>query len=354
MAIDPKAPPVSSVARARSWLAGDRLWVVALAVVLVADLFYFSIPVAGFYGGGTGLLALTEQFLDIGAISLGLAMVILAGEIDLSVGAMSSLIGIIMAELWVHGVNIWLATLIALAFAAIGGAINGFIVTRFQINSLLVTLATQFIFGSLATAIGGETPPYGFPDAFSKFFGTGTIGPIPYQLLEFIVLAVFVGLLIARTRWGRSLVLIGYNRDAARYTGIKINRTVFQAFIMSGLLAGIAGIFVSGYYNAARDDIGDSLLLPGVTMVVLGGVSIFGGKGRITGVVLATFVLGFLTEGLLVDGDSSLSTTLIQGVVLILGLMLKIWMDRKSGISLRENLRRRFSRLGSSVALRRT
>lgn len=323
----------------------DRNWVLALLVLLVGEVLYFSVTVSGFFGHGTGLLALTEQFLDVGAIALGLSVVILTGEIDLSAGTMSSFAGIVMAVLWRDGLEIWVAVVVALLLSAAVGALNGLIITLFKVDSLLVTLATQFILGSVATALGGASPPYGFPSSFVSIAGTGTVGPIPNQLIVFAVLAVAISLLVGRTRVGRSLALIGYNRPAARYSGIRVNRTIVGAFVVSGLMAGIGGILVSGLYNAARDDIGDSLLLPGITIVVLGGVDIFGGKGRISGVIVATFVLGFLTEGLLVAGDSSLSATMVTGILLLVSLALKIGLDRRGGVDVRALLRSRMRRL---------
>lgn len=316
---------------------------VAVVVLLVGLLAYFCLFVPDFRElGVSGILALSEQFLFVGLIALGEALVIFAGEIDLSTGAMSSLSGIVMATLWQHGLNIWLAVVVALVAAALGGAINGLFVTRFGIYSLLVTLGTQFIFGSVATAVGGSTPPYNFPGSFVDFAGTGTVGPIPDQLIIFAVIAAAVWLLVARTRYGRGLVLVGYNRAASRYAGVNVQRTLFTAFVLSGLLAGVAGIFVSGFYNAARDDIGDSLLLPAITVVVLGGVDIFGGRGRMSGVIIAAFLLGFLNQGLLISGQSSLAATMVEGIVLVLCLILKITLNRRAGVRLMELLRRRF------------
>ncbi len=331
--------------RARAQTAGrqETTWVVAVTVLLVGLLAYFCLAVPDFRDlGASGILALSEQFLFTGLIALGEALVIFAGEIDLSTGAMSSLSGIVMATLWQQGLNIWLAVVVALLVAALGGAINGLLVTRFSINSLLVTLATLFIFSSVATAVGGNTPPYNFPNSFVNLAGTGTVGPIPDQLIIFAVVATVVWLLVARTRYGRGLVLIGYNRAASRYSGVNVQRTLLSAFVACGLLAGVAGIFVSGFYNAARDDIGDSLLLPAITVVVLGGVDIFGGKGRMSGVILAAFLLGFLYQGLLISGDSSLTATMVEGIVLVLCLILKIAIDRRAVVRLRELLQRRF------------
>ena len=330
----------------------DRVWVLALVGLLAVEIVGFSVVVSGFFGHGTGLLSLSEQFIDVGAMALGAAIVIFAGEIDLSSGAMASFSGIVMAELWQSGVEIWLAVLIALVMCTLVGTINGLLVTRLNISSLLVTLAMQFILSSVATAWGGNAPPYNFPSRFVAIVGTGTVGPIPSQLIIFAVLAVGATLLVTRTGFGRSLVLIGFNRDAARYTGVRVRSTLVGAFAMSGLLAGVAGILISGFYNAARDDIGDSLLLPAITVVVLGGVDIFGGRGRMGGVIVAAFLLGFLTQGLLVDGDSSLTASMVTGIVLIACLTLKIVLDQRLGRSFFAGVARRFRRgeLGSLPA----
>lgn len=319
----------------------DGLWVLVLVGMLVVELVAFSATVPGFFGGGTGVLSLGEQFIDIGAIALGEAMVILAGEIDLSAGAMASFSGIVMAELWQMGLDIWLAVAVALVVCAFVGALSGLIVARLGINSLLVTLAMQFILSSIATAWGGNAPPYNFPGSFVTVVGTGSVGPIPAQLIVFAVLAVAVSLLVTRTGFGRSLVLLGFNREAARYSGVKVRSVLVRAFMLSGLMAGIAGILIAGFYNAARDDIGDSLLLPGITMVVLGGIDIFGGRGRITGAIVATFLLGYLTQGLLVNGDSSLTASMVTGILLIAALVLKIALDHRTGRSIRAALQRR-------------
>lgn len=319
----------------------DGVWVLALVGLLAVELLTFSIAVPGFYAGGTGLLALSEQFLDIGVLALGASVVIFAGEIDLSAGAMASFTGIMMAELWQAGLDIWLAAVVAVVAAALIGAVNGLLVARLEINSLLVTLAMQFILSSVATAWGGNAPPYNFPTRFVSVVGTGTVGPIPAQLIIFAVLAAVISLVVTRTRFGRSLVLLGHNRAAARYAGVRVRTTLVVTFMVSGLMAGIAGVLIAGLYNAARDDIGDSLLLPGITMVVLGGIDIFGGRGRISGAIVATFLLGYLTQGLLVDGDSSLTASMVTGLLLIACLVLKIALDRKGRGTVRSSVRRR-------------
>lgn len=317
----------------------------SLAVLLVAEVSYFSVGVSGFWGGGTGMLDQTEYFLDIGIMALGVAFVIFAGDIDLSCGAMASFVGIVMAEFWKQGLDIWAAAALALAIAGAIGLVQGLIITLFRLESLLVTLATQFILGSLATAIGGGYPPYGFPSTFDSVTGTGSVGPIPAQIFIFAGIGLVSFLLVHRTGFGRSLVLLGHNRDAARYAGVDVTWTRTRAFILSALFAGIAGVVIAGTYDSVRDDLGDALLLPAITVVVLGGVDIFGGRGHVAGVLFAAFVLGFLYQGLLIAGVSQLTANMVGGIVLVVALAVKLRLEQnEGGASLRQRLQIRFAR----------
>jgi AI-2 transport system permease protein len=320
-------------------------WGLSLAIVLVAELIYFSLTTRQFAGHGTGMLILTEQFAPIGILALGASLVILTGNIDLSAGATASLSAIVVGSELRHGTGMWLAIAIALGTAVGFGLFNGFAVALLGIDSLLVTLATQFIATSLATSIGGESPPYGFSDMFQRL-GTGMVGPIPAALVLFLVLAAVTVILHSRTGFGRALTMIGYNRSAADYSGIRTRRTLIIGFAISGLFSGIAGVVLAAYYNSARDNIGTTLLLPAITCVVLGGVDIFGGKGRVAEVVVAVFVLGFLTQGLLISGRSSLTVTMITGILLIVALVVKLSLERRTGESMGGAIRRLLSERG--------
>lgn len=323
----------------------DQWWMSSLGVLLIVELAYFSVAVSGFWGGGTGMLDQTEYFIDIGIMALGVGFVIFGGDIDLSCGAMASFVGILMAEFWKQGLDIWVAALLALAIASLIGLLQGLIITLFRLESLLVTLATQFILGSLATAIGGGYPPYGFPHTFDSIVGTGTVGPVPAQIFIFAGIGLFSFLLVHRSAFGRSLVLLGHNRDAARYAGVDISWTRTRAFVLSALFAGVAGIVIAGTYDSVRDDLGDALLLPAITVVVLGGVDIFGGRGHVVGILFASFVLGFLYQGLLIAGASQLTANMVGGFVLVIALALKLQLERgRGGASLAERMRVRLAR----------
>jgi len=307
-------------------------WGLTLAGLVALELIYFTLSTRHFAGHGSGMLALTEQFSPTGVLALGIAVVILTGNIDLSAGAAASLSAVVMGVELQHGWNLVAAGIVAIAVGTAVGLFNGLVIAMLGIDSLLVTLATQFIATSLATSIGGENPPYGFSKSFLRL-GTGTIGAIPVDLIVFAVLALAVVATVTRTAFGRSLTLIGYSRSAAEYSGITTRRTLTLVFTLSGAFAGIAGVVLAAYYNSARADTGTTLLLPAITMVVLGGVDIFGGRGRVGEVVIAVFLLGYLTQGLLIEGYSSLTATMVTGILLIAALVFKVWLGRGTGES---------------------
>lgn len=311
-------------------------WERALLAVLLLLLVALIAVVPGFYSGFGSFLALSENFLPFGLVALGLSVVILTGGIDLSVGAIAGLAAIVMAEFWsMAHLPIWIAALLGVFAGGVFGSINGLIITRLNVEPLIATLATSFIYGSMATALAGEAPPSGFPDSFNAL-GTGAFGDIlPFQILLFAVLALLFGLLMSRSKFGRRIVMIGYNPEAARYSGVRVPRMLLSAYVISGSMAALAGIVLAAYYSAVRADMGDVLLLSTVTMVVLGGVSIFGGEGSITGVVIAVLVLGFLRQGMLIWGFSDMVTTMLTGAILLGAIAIKNMLGGKgTGFSL--------------------
>jgi AI-2 transport system permease protein len=307
-------------------------WGLTLGTLLVAELILFTVTTRHFAEHGRGMLHLTEQFAPTGVIALGLAFVILTGNIDLSVGAIASLSAIVVAVELHDGTSMWIAVLIAVLVGVGFGLFNGLVISLFGIDSLLVTLATQFIATSLATSIGGQNPPYSFGKAFDRL-GTGTALGVPIDLIVFALLALVTVVVVTHTGLGRALVLVGYSLVVARYTGIRTRAVVTAVFSLSGLYSGVAGVLLAAYYDSARSDIGTVLLLPAITMVVLGGVDIFGGAGRIGEVVIAVFLLGYLTQGLLIEGYSSLTATMVTGLLLIGALVAKIYIERVAGES---------------------
>jgi AI-2 transport system permease protein len=317
-------------------------WGSCLVLAIIAELAYFTLTTRQFAGHGTGMLDLTEQFAPTGVLALGLAMVIVTGNIDLSCGASASLAAVTAGTILDKGGSPALAVGAAIAVSTLFGLFNGLIVAFLGIDSLLVTLATQFIITSIATSVAGASPPFGFSSGFT-LIGQGSVNGIPIALWIFLVIALGVIVTVSYTSLGRSLTLIGYNPRAALYSGIAIRGSLTASFTLCGAMAGVAGVLLAAYYSSAQPGIGTGLLLPAITAVILGGVDIFGGRGRIGEVVLAVFLLGFLSQGMLIEGDSSLSITMITGLVLIGALVIKVVFER----NFRERMAARLDRLRS-------
>ena len=316
---------MTTLALPRRWRV--PAWGACLVMAIIAELIYFTLTTRQFAGHGTGMLDLTEQFAPTGVLALGLAMVILTGNIDLSCGANASLAAVIAGTVLSKGGGPVLAIVAAIAVSTLFGLFNGLIVAFVRIDSLLVTLATQFIVTSIATSVAGASPPFGFPSAF-VLIGQGSVNDVPIALMIFLVIALLVIVAVGYTGLGRSLTLIGYNLRAALYSGIAIRGSLTAVFTLCGAMSGVAGVLLAAYYNSAQPDIGTDLLLPAITAVILGGVDIFGGRGRIGEVVLAVFLLGYLSQGMLIEGDSSLSVTMVTGLVLIGALVIKVIFER--------------------------
>jgi ribose/xylose/arabinose/galactoside ABC-type transport system permease subunit len=329
---------MTTLALPRRWRV--PAWGACLVLAIIAELAYFTLTTRQFAGHGTGMLDLTEQFAPTGVLALGLAMVILTGNIDLSCGANASLAAVIAGTVLSKGGGPVLAIVAAIAVSTLFGLFNGLIVAFAGIDSLLVTLATQFIVTSIATSVAGASPPFGFPSAF-QLIGQGSVNDVPIALMIFLVIALLVIVAVGYTGLGRSLTLIGYNLRAALYSGIAIRGSLTAVFTLCGAMSGVAGVLLAAYYNSAQPDIGTDLLLPAITAVILGGVDIFGGRGRIGEVVLAVFLLGYLSQGMLIEGDSSLSVTMVTGLVLIGALVIKVIFER----SFLERLTARMQRL---------
>lgn len=321
-------------------------WEAALLVLLVLIVAGFGWRVQGFFQDISGFLGMSENFLPFGLVALGLSLVIFTGGIDLSVGTTASLAAVVAAQLWSHfGLSIWLAGLLGLLLGALLGALNAAVIVWLRIEPLIATLATSFIYGSAAVAVAGDSPPSGFPDAFNDLgsgaFALGAL-QVPWQLLLFVPLAVLFWLLLSRSAFGRKLVTVGYSSEAARYSGIRVNRVLAAAYVLSGAMAALAGLVLAAYYSAARPDMGDVLLLTTIAMVVLGGVSIFGGEGSMLGVIIAVLLLGFLRQGMLIAGFSDMVTTMLTGAILIVSIAVKNLFDGRGGFG--QRLLARFGR----------
>ena len=288
--------------------------VIALLVLVIA---YSLVNVANF----DGPLTLTYLLLDITPvllIALPMTMVIVTGEIDLSVASVVGLSSVLLGDLHKAGVPIPLAALIAVLAGLLCGAVNGFLVAYVGLPSLAVTIGTLALFRGLAVGLLGTTAVTDFPErwtdlAKAKIAGTS----VPVVMDLFVVLAVVFVLLLHFSAFGRGVYDIGLNQEAAHFTGVDVERTKFVVFLLSGAVSALAGVFYTLRFGSARGDNATGLELQVIAAVLLGGVSIFGGRGRLHGVIAGVVLIGVISSALRLEGVTVNVINIIIGLLLV-------------------------------------
>ena len=257
----------------------------------------------------------------LGFLALGVAPVIMTGDIDLSIASTLALCGVVMAVLWQHGMNIWVAAGLAIILGGILGLVNGLVVVMFELPSLAVTLGSMSTYTGIAFLILQGKAIINFPASLVQLGSGGLFGsdfPIASAIL--LICAAILAFVIHRTAFGKSIFAIGGNRQAARFSGVPVARTRILVFVIAGAFAALAAIFYLGNFDTAQANMAADQLLPAITAVILGGVSAYGGSGTIQGVVLALVLLQVLETGLGVAGLSGQEQTISVGILLIIAI----------------------------------
>ncbi|OTW92418.1 autoinducer 2 import system permease LsrD [Bacillus thuringiensis serovar cameroun] len=302
-------------------------WEGVLIVFLLIEFILFSFLNSDFFNV-SNLLFSTNDFLFIAIVAIPMTFVIVTGGIDVSVGSIMGLTSILIGVLWMSGIPILFAVIIALIISSLAGALNGIIIKMTGVEPLVVTLGTMFLYGGIALVISGGAGASGYegisglPDAYVQLANGSLIG-IPNLLWILIVLTVLCTVLFHRTIYGRHVKLTGANENTAKYTGIKTEKVVIIAYIISGLGGGLGGAFLTAYFGSARADMGSETILPIITAVVLGGTLITGGKGSIIGTVLASVFIGLMQYGLQMTGLTNEQSNVVIGIILILSVILR-------------------------------
>ncbi|TDS87057.1 autoinducer 2 ABC transporter membrane protein [Rahnella sp. BIGb0236] len=297
-------------------------WEAALLALLILEILLFGVANPRMLDSNT-LLFSTSDFITIGIVALPLTLVIVSGGIDISFGSTIGLCAIALGVLCQAGVPLALAIILTLALGAACGLLNAALILYTGVNPLVITLGTLYLFGGSALLLSGLAGATGFegignfPDAFTSFANLVVLG-LPVPLLIFLAATLFFWLLMHRSRTGRNVFLIGQNARVARYGALPVSRTVFALYGMTGLASAVAAILMTSYFGSARSDLGNALLMPAITAVVLGGANIYGGSGSILGTALATLLIGYLQQGLQMVGVSSQVSSALSGALLIL------------------------------------
>jgi rhamnose transport system permease protein len=268
------------------------------------------------------LLNLTRFFAEIGLMALPMTLIIITSGIDLSVGSIFGWSVVMLGYAWQNwGLPLPVAMVICFITGAIGGLLNGWLIAEIRVPPLIATLATLAIFRGMALGISQAKPVSGFPDWF-EFFGQGNIGRFPAQFVLLAVLAVIVGVFLARTPWGRFIYAIGSNERAAQFSGVPVKRLIVSIYLLSGMMASLAAVIFVSRVTTTRADAGTGLELDVIAAVVLGGTSIYGGEGTIVGTVLGLITIALLRNGLALAGVRGDATVVVIGLVLVLAVFL--------------------------------
>jgi rhamnose transport system permease protein len=262
--------------------------------------------------------------LSIEKIIMALVMtfVIINAEIDLSIGSMMGLSACAFGWMYVHGVDPVLACLICLGIGIAGGAFNGYFITRVGLPSLVVTLATLIGFRGLARVLVEDRGINDFPDWFDALGQQGLIGPLPFALIAFFVLFAVLYVVLEWSGFGRLTYVIGSNKDVAEYAGVNTGRHKRIIFMGSGLVAAFAGLLFAARVGAVRGDVGNGFELDVITIVLLGGVSIFGGKGTLVGTLLSVLIVLNLRNGMALLNITGHIQTGVIGILLIASVII--------------------------------
>lgn len=306
----------------------DRRWELLLFVILVLTVI-FNVTQSTNYVGVNNFINLFELSIEKIIIAVVMAFVIISGEIDLSVASVMGVGACVVAALHDStSVPFALAILIAIGVGGLAGLIQGWCTAKWGVPSLVVTLAGLIGFRGLARILVEDRSIGDFPDWFDSLGQSGLIGPLPFSVIVFGVAILFGGVLLARTGLGRRAYVIGDNAEMARFSGIDVVGYKIRLFVVSGAVASLAGILLAARLGSVRGDLASGFELDIITMVLLGGVSIFGGTGSMVGVFTSILIVLNLRNGLGLANVEANTQTGIIGVILIASVVIRNAFDR--------------------------
>lgn len=319
------------------WARRGDVHIVRLIALAVLWLAFMAIFKFGKFFTAISFQTMGEQFPEFGLMALGVMLCMITGGIDLSVVGVANFAAItaglllkaLAAEGDLPGYGIPLAILAGIAIGAAAGAFNGLLVSKIKIPPILATLGSYELFNGIAIVLTKGKAVSKIPMAYSDLVAGKIFGALPVQLVIFVVVAAFVGFLLSRTTYGPKLYMLGTSERAARFSGLKNDRLLIKTYTLSGICAALGGLVMLANYNSARAEYGAVYTLQCVLIVVLGGVSPTGGKGKLSGVLLAILVLQILSSGLNRFPEiNSFFIPLIWGGVLLMVMVLDYFTEK--------------------------
>jgi len=312
-------PARAEASRARAGLFGR--WEVVLVLLLVA-VCAGNTWASPYFLDAQNLLDSTQSFSEKALMALGMALIIIGRDIDLSVAAIVALCGTAIGWLATQGVGTAGLVVASVASGTVLGMFNGALVARLGLPAIVVTIGTMSLFRGISFVALGDGAYTAFPEGFDALGQGYLFGVIPHELLVLVVFAAAFYVLLHHTRIGRRLYAYGQNPDAARYSGIAVEAHRFWFFTLNGSMSGLAAALLTSRIGAARPNMASGWDLEVIAIVVLGGVGIGGGSGRMSGVILAVFVMGLLTFGLGLSNVPGIILNIIVGALLVASVAL--------------------------------
>lgn len=309
-------------------------WERILMALIVLVYLGFGLGIEGFLTP-YALADSTYNFSEKALLALAMALLVIAGEIDLSIAATMALASMAMGFAMQFGASTSAMVLAALLTGMACGALNGWLVTRWKLPSIVVTIGTLSLYRGLAQVVLGDQAITGYPETLVNW-GNGYLGDllgvpwliVPIEFAVMLVAAVLVGLFLHATVHGRRIYAMGANATASRFSGIAVDRYRMGLFVFAGLMAAIAAVLLTGRIGSTRPNLAMGWELDAVTIVILGGVSILGGKGSIVGTMLAAVLMGSFTFAMGMLNVTGIVVSMVVGVLLIVALVLPLYVQR--------------------------
>lgn len=309
-------------------------WERILIALIVLVYLGFGLGIDGFFTP-YALADSTYNFSEKALIALAMALLVIGGEIDLSIAATMALASMAMGFAMKAGAGTATMVLAALATGAACGALNGWLVTRWKLPSIVVTIGTLSLYRGLAQVVLGDQAITGYPETLVTW-GNGYLGDlldlpwliVPIEFAVMLVAALLVGLFLHATVHGRRIYAIGANATAARFSGIAVDRYRMGLFVFAGVMAALAAVLLTGRIGSTRPNLAMGWELDAVTIVILGGVSILGGKGSVVGTLLAAVLLGSFTFAMGMLNVTGIVVSMVVGGLLIVAMVLPLYLRR--------------------------
>jgi ribose transport system permease protein len=262
------------------------------------------------------IITIFRQASTLLILSAGLTAVIIMAEIDLSVGAASGFIGCACAQFLKAGTPVWLVFLLGMVIGVLVGIVNGFLVGTIKMPSFIATYGISWVLTGLSVIVMNGAVIFGLPEGFT-WYGTGYVGPIPVIVIIAAIVVAISYILLERTTFGRDIYSVGFNPDAALYSAVPVKKTIYATFVLSGITAGLGGLLMMARLNAADATMGDAYGMQTIAVVIVGGTSLLGGIGGMTGTIIGALLLTIIVNVMNLIGITSFAQPMVVGILIL-------------------------------------